>query len=160
MKQWNCPTLTPRMAAKSRRQLGRTKPNVAMRRSCSKWSEVRHDWPGAWGNMDIFLQLGGVGFLRPNLQHGASIERGDHGSAIGSGNSGLRLGTFLKKRTALSIHCAGATSHSTSFNLRQSPEGGATHLTKSGLRVLGFCPAGSIRKSTSSTEVVKVMSFN
>ena len=33
-------------------------------------------------------QHSGVGLLRPNLQHGASIERGDHGSAIGSGSSG------------------------------------------------------------------------
>ena len=92
-----CPTLIPRMAAKWRRQCGRTK------HQCPGWSCSRnrggHDWPGAWGNMDINAQLGGVGLLRPNLQHGASIERGDHGSAIGSGSSG-NLGHF---GTALSI---------------------------------------------------------
>ena len=54
-----------------------------------------HDWPGAWGNMDISASLVGVGFLRPNLQH-RGFQLGVQGhldSAIGTGSSGT-LGHF------------------------------------------------------------------
>ena len=95
-------------------------------------------------------QPGGVGLLRPNLQHGPSFKRGNNGSAIGSGCSGS-LGHF---GTALSIQCAGATSHSASFE-RQRPKSCATHgVTKSGLRVFGFCPAGSTREIFSGCPII------
>ena len=46
-----------------------------------------HDWPGAWGNMDINASMVAWDFFDRTCD-GASIERGDYVSAIGSGNSG------------------------------------------------------------------------